>query len=73
VYVEGNVDSRMGISMTRGNIYIKGKIKEPIGNLIEVKSDKKVIESSDQSLTSSPMELVGVSLKEHSLLVTNSV
>jgi formylmethanofuran dehydrogenase subunit C len=41
VYVEGNVDSRMGISMTRGNIYIKGKIKEPIGNLIEVKSDKK--------------------------------
>ena len=41
VYVEGNVDTRMGISMTRGNIYIKGKVREPIGNLIEVKSDKK--------------------------------
>ncbi|MGZ4857311.1 MAG: hypothetical protein ACXVZU_02980 [Methanobacteriaceae archaeon] len=40
VYVEGNVDSRMGISMTRGNIYVKGRVKEPIGNLIEVKSDK---------------------------------
>jgi formylmethanofuran dehydrogenase subunit C len=41
VYVEGNVDSRMGISMTRGNIYVKGRVKEPIGNLIEVKSDQK--------------------------------
>jgi len=41
VFVEGNVDSRMGISMIRGNIYIKGKVNEPIGNLIEVKSDEK--------------------------------
>ena len=41
VYVEGDVDSRMGISMTRGSIYVKGEIKEPIGNLVEVKSSKK--------------------------------
>jgi len=39
VYVDGNVDTRMGISMTRGNLYIKGNIKEPIGNLVQVKSD----------------------------------
>ncbi len=41
VIVDGNVDSRMGISMARGSIYVKGKIKEPIGNLIQVKSNLK--------------------------------
>lgn len=41
IYVEGDVDTRMGISMTRGSIYVKGKIKEPMGNLVEVKSQKK--------------------------------
>jgi formylmethanofuran dehydrogenase subunit C len=41
VYVEGDADTRMGISMARGNIYIKGKVKEPLGNLVEVKTDVK--------------------------------
>jgi formylmethanofuran dehydrogenase subunit C len=41
VYVDGNVDTRMGISMTRGRIYIKGTIKEPVGNVVQVKSDVK--------------------------------
>lgn len=41
VYVEGDVDTRMGISMARGNIYIKGKVAEPVGNLLEVKTDVK--------------------------------
>ena len=41
VFVNGDVASRMGISMRRGNIYVKGKVTEPIGNLIEVKSDIK--------------------------------
>lgn len=41
VYVEGDVDSRMGISMTRGSIYVKGEVKEPMGNLVEVKSNQK--------------------------------
>jgi formylmethanofuran dehydrogenase subunit C len=41
VYVEGDVDSRMGISMTRGSIYVKGTVKEPMGNLVEVKSSQK--------------------------------
>jgi len=41
VIIEGDVDTRMGISMVKGTIYVKGKVKEPIGNLIEVESDKK--------------------------------
>ena len=41
IYVEGNADSRMGISMARGNIYVNGDVKEPLGNLVEVKSDFK--------------------------------
>lgn len=41
VYVDGDADTRMGISMARGNIYIKGEVNEPMGNLVEVKSDVK--------------------------------
>lgn len=41
VYVEGNADTRMGISMARGNVYVKGEVKEPMGNLVEVESDVK--------------------------------
>ncbi|WP_455240686.1 hypothetical protein [Methanothermobacter tenebrarum] len=41
VIVDGDVDTRMGISMLRGSIYVKGKVKEPIGNLVEVESDRK--------------------------------
>ena len=41
VYVDGSIDTRMGISMVGGCIYVKGKIKEPLGNLVEVKSDEK--------------------------------
>jgi formylmethanofuran dehydrogenase subunit C len=39
IYVNGDVDTRMGISMTRGNIYVTGKVSEPMGNVVEVKSD----------------------------------
>lgn len=41
VFIEGDVASRMGISMRKGNIYVKGKVTEPIGNIVEVKSDIK--------------------------------
>lgn len=41
IIVEGDVKSRMGISAVKGSIYVKGEITEPIGNLLEVKSDKK--------------------------------
>ncbi len=39
IIVDGNVDTRMGISMVKGSIYVKGTVKEPIGNLVRVKSD----------------------------------
>ncbi len=41
VIVDGNVDTRMGISMVMGEIYVKEDVKEPIGNLVEVDSDIK--------------------------------
>ncbi|RBQ23526.1 Tungsten-containing formylmethanofuran dehydrogenase 2 subunit C [Candidatus Methanobinarius endosymbioticus] len=41
VFVTGDVSSRMGISLRKGNIYVKGTVKDPIGNIIEVKSDIK--------------------------------
>lgn len=34
--------------MLRGSIYVKGKVKEPIGNLVEVKSDMKGYKNLDQ-------------------------
>lgn len=39
IIVDGNVDTRMGISMVSGAIYVKGAAKQPIGNIIEVESD----------------------------------
>ncbi len=41
VYVEGDVDTRMGISMIRGSIYVKGDVKEPVGNVVRIKSNVK--------------------------------
>jgi formylmethanofuran dehydrogenase subunit C len=39
IVVDGDVGSRMGISMLRGAIYVSGRIEEPLGNVIEMKSD----------------------------------
>lgn len=39
IIVDGNVGRRMGISMLRGAIYVSGRIKEPLGNVVEVESD----------------------------------
>ncbi len=40
IIVEGDVDTRMGISMVSGAIYVRGKVKQPLGNVIEVESDR---------------------------------
>jgi formylmethanofuran dehydrogenase subunit C len=40
IIIDGNAGKRMGISMLRGAIYLEGQVKEPIGNIIEVESDK---------------------------------
>ncbi len=39
IIVDGNVGRRMGISMLRGAIYVSGRIKEPMGNVLEAESD----------------------------------
>ena len=43
VIVDGDVDTRFGISMVSGTVYVneRNKIKEPIGNIVEVESDIK--------------------------------
>lgn len=41
IIVDGDVDTRMGISMVRGAIYVKGNIKQPTGNVVEVVSDRQ--------------------------------
>ncbi len=40
IIVDGNVGKRMGISMLRGAVYLGGQAKEPLGNVIEVESDR---------------------------------
>ncbi|NJD51248.1 MAG: hypothetical protein FIB07_00075 [Candidatus Methanoperedens sp.] len=40
IIVDGDVDTRMGISMVSGAIYIKGNVKQPVGNVVEVVSDR---------------------------------
>ncbi len=40
IIVDGDIDTRMGISMVSGSIYVNGNVKQPIGNVVEVKSDR---------------------------------
>ncbi len=41
IIVDGDVDTRMGISMVSGEIYVKGNVKQPVGNVLEVESDRQ--------------------------------
>ncbi len=40
IIVDGDVDTRMGISMISGVIYVRGNVKQPMGNVVEVKSNR---------------------------------
>jgi formylmethanofuran dehydrogenase subunit C len=40
VIVDGDVGPRMGISMIRGSIYVSGSVALPLGNVVEVESDR---------------------------------
>ncbi|HOO55136.1 MAG TPA: tributyrin esterase [Methanothrix sp.] len=40
IIVDGDVGPRMGISMIRGSIYVSGSVAAPLGNVVEVESDK---------------------------------
>lgn len=41
IIVDGDVGTRMGISMVSGAIYVKGTVKQPLGNVVEVESDRR--------------------------------
>lgn len=77
VIVEGDVDTRMGISMVKGNIYVKGEVKEPFGNLVEVKSDMKGYRKF-KSITDVVMnglqgeKLKGSQITSNGILITDS-
>ncbi|MDO8726267.1 MAG: formylmethanofuran dehydrogenase [Candidatus Methanoperedens sp.] len=40
IIVDGDVDTRMGISMVSGSIYVRGQVQQPLGNIIEMASDR---------------------------------
>ncbi|HEY9245812.1 MAG TPA: formylmethanofuran dehydrogenase, partial [Candidatus Methanoperedens sp.] len=40
LYIEGSVSSEMGMGMVSGVIYVKGRIEEPLGNIVEIVSDE---------------------------------
>ncbi len=41
IYIDGDVESEMGMGMVSGVIYVKGDVEEPLGNLVEVISDQQ--------------------------------
>jgi formylmethanofuran dehydrogenase subunit C len=39
IFIDGDVGTRMGISMVGGRIYVSGSVAEPMGNVVEIVSD----------------------------------
>ena len=66
IFVDGDVASIMGISMRKGNIYVSGEVTDPIGNLIEVKSDvkgyRKFISITELIMDKPKVKLIGGNL-----------
>lgn len=40
IFVEGNVGPRLGISMVKGRVYVSGIVEQPLGNVIEIETDR---------------------------------
>ncbi len=40
IIVDGNADSHLGLSMLAGAIYVRGEVQEPLGNILQVESDR---------------------------------
>lgn len=40
IILDGSAGTRMGISMVAGAVYVKGRVEQPLGNVIEVGSDR---------------------------------
>jgi len=76
VIVDGDIDTRMGISMVKGNIYVKGNVKEPIGNIVDVDSDIKgyrKFRSITDIITNGlgKDRLIGCELLSHKLIIND--
>lgn len=67
IFVEGDVDTRMGISMICGAIYVKGNVKKPMGNVLEVKSERQGF----RKFVSITEVLNGGSIHDHEILRPN--
>ena len=39
IFVDGDVDAEAGLGMVAGTVYVTGTVEEPLGNIIEVRSD----------------------------------
>jgi formylmethanofuran dehydrogenase subunit C len=76
IIVDGDVGSRMGISMLRGAIYVSGKVGQPLGNVIEVETDlcgyRKYI-SITQALERSISVLPPSRLNERGLCICDGI
>ena len=63
VFINGDVASRMGISLRKGSIYVNGEVTDPIGNIVEVKSDvkgyRKFISITELLMDNPKLKLIG--------------
>ena len=41
IFIDGDVGAEAGFGMVAGAVYVSGKIEEPLGNILEVRSDVK--------------------------------
>jgi len=74
IVVDGDVGSRMGISMLRGSIYVSGRVGHPLGNVVEVASDRSgyrrfvsITEALDRAMEVLPpnrMDELGIDLDD---------
>ena len=76
IVVDGNIGSRMGISMLRGSIYVSGRVEAPLGNVIEIESDltgfKKFV-SATEALEKGIKVLEPNTLDERGLIIDDGI
>ncbi len=77
VFVNGNIASRIGISMRKGSIYVNGEVTGPVGNIVEVKSDvkgyRKFISITELLLDKLDVKLIGANLFGKKLEITDGL
>ncbi|MDR0912299.1 MAG: hypothetical protein LBM96_06845 [Methanobrevibacter sp.] len=77
IFVEGDVSSRMGISMIKGAIYVKGNITDPIGNLVEVKSDfkgyKKFVSLTEIIMENKKEKMINAEISGKKLIINDGL